>query len=222
MQSKSILITAGVIAILIVGGAMLYKNRTTQETEVAPIETPDHTTPMPTPESHPRITPIEQQVRATLHTSMGDIVLELDGSRAPLAVGNFVQLAESGFYDGVSFHRVIPDFMIQTGCPLSKNQDHRAEHGTGGPGYSFEDEINDSLLTQGSVAMANSGPNTNGSQFFIVTANATPWLDGLHTNFGDVTEGMDIMETISGVERDQRDNPVEPITITHVTVSREE
>jgi cyclophilin family peptidyl-prolyl cis-trans isomerase len=220
MRSKGIFITAGVIALLIIGGAIVVsRNRTTEETEVAPTETPEHTTPMPTPEAHPRITPIEQRVQATIHTSMGDIVLELDGERAPLTVGNFVQLAESDFYDDVTFHRVIPDFMIQTGCPLSKNPEHRLEHGTGDPGYTFEDEINEQKLVKYSVAMANSGPNTNGSQFFIVTAQATPWLDGLHTNFGEVIEGMEIVEAISKVESDQRDNPLEPITVERVTIS---
>ena len=131
---------------------------------------------------------------ATLHTNHGPISIELFDEDAPKTVGNFVKLAGDGFYDGVIFHRVIPDFMIQGGCPRGD--------GTGGPGYSFEDEITEHKVERGALAMANAGPNTNGSQFFIVTAEATPWLDGKHTVFGRVTDGIDVADTISTVPTD--------------------
>ena len=137
--------------------------------------------------------------QATLHTSEGPIDLELYPEEAPKTVENFTKLASDGFYDGLVFHRVIPDFMIQGGCPEGT--------GTGGPGYTFEDEFNDQLVTRGALAMANAGPNTNGSQFFIVTADACPWLDGKHTVFGRVTSGQDVVDRISLVDRDGRDRP---------------
>jgi len=145
---------------------------------------------------------------ATLHTTQGPIALELFDGDAPKTVDNFVTLARDGFYDGISFHRVIPDFMIQGGCPRGD--------GTGGPGYEFEDEPNDHRLVRGALAMANRGPDTNGSQFFIVTAEETPWLDGKHTVFGRVTEGMDVVGRISDLPRDGRDRPTEPALIERV------
>src|SRR5689334_12027356 len=148
---------------------------------------------------------------ATIHTSMGDIELELFAEDAPKTVENFTKLASDGFYDGLVFHRVIPEFMIQGGCPQGT--------GTGGPGYTFEDEINQHRIVRGTLAMANAGPNTNGSQFFIVTADATPWLDGKHTAFGQVTDGMDTVFAISGVDTDARDRPVEPVVMESVTVT---
>ncbi len=140
---------------------------------------------------------------ATLHTNHGQIELELFDAEAPKTVENFVTLARKGFYDGLSFHRVIPDFMIQGGDP---NGD-----GTGGPGYQFEDEQNDHRVERGALAMANAGPNTNGSQFFIVTAEACPWLDGKHTVFGRVTSGMEVADAISALPADARDRPREPV-----------
>jgi cyclophilin family peptidyl-prolyl cis-trans isomerase len=145
---------------------------------------------------------------AVLHTSEGDVALELFPGDAPKTVDNFTKLASEGFYDGLIFHRVIPDFMIQGGCPLGT--------GTGGPGYSFEDEINEHKVERGALAMANAGPNTNGSQFFIVTAEAAPWLDGKHTVFGKVTSGQEVVDRISMADRDARDKPKEPITIQSV------
>ena len=145
---------------------------------------------------------------ATLHTNHGAIELELFPGEAPKTVQNFEELARKGFYDGVIFHRVIPDFMIQGGDPTGT--------GTGGPGYTFEDEINDHKVERGALAMANAGPNTNGSQFFIVTAGACPWLDGKHTVFGRVTSGMDVVDKISQLPRDARDKPREPATIDRV------
>jgi cyclophilin family peptidyl-prolyl cis-trans isomerase len=149
--------------------------------------------------------------QATLHTSEGPIELGLFSDDAPKTVANFTKLAGDGFYDGLAFHRVIPDFMIQGGCPRGD--------GTGGPGYQFEDEFNDHPVARGYLAMANAGPNTNGSQFFIVTTDAAPWLDGKHTVFGRVTSGQDVADAISLVERDSRDSPVEPVVIESVAIS---
>jgi cyclophilin family peptidyl-prolyl cis-trans isomerase len=144
----------------------------------------------------------------TLHTSEGPIEIELFPEDAPKTVENFTKLAGEGFYDGLTFHRVIPDFMVQAGCPRGD--------GTGGPGYTFEDEFNDHRVARGALAMANAGPNTNGSQFFIVTADACPWLDGKHTVFGRVIEGQDVVDRISKADADGRDRPKNPITIDRV------
>ena len=148
---------------------------------------------------------------ATLHTNHGAIEVELFEEDAPRTVDNFVKLSKDGFYDGITFHRVIPDFMIQGGCPRGD--------GTGGPGYQFEDEPNEHRVERGALAMANSGPDTNGSQFFIVTTEAAPWLDGKHTVFGQVSSGMDVVDEISGVDRDGSDRPREPVTIDRVELS---
>lgn len=149
--------------------------------------------------------------KATLHTSKGAIELELYPGDAPKTVDNFTRLAGEGFYDGLAFHRVIPEFMIQGGCPRGD--------GTGGPGYQFEDEPSAHSVDRGALAMANAGPNTNGSQFFIVTADACPWLDGKHTVFGRVVAGQDVVDEISHVERDGRDRPLEPVTIDRVELA---
>ena len=148
--------------------------------------------------------------QAVLHTSEGDVEVELYDEDAPKTVANFTKLAGEGFYDGVVFHRVIPDFMIQGGCPRGD--------GTGGPGYSFEDELNDHKVERGALAMANSGPNTNGSQFFVVTADACAWLDGKHTVFGQVTSGMDVVDEISRVDKDARDRPRDDVRIESVAI----
>ncbi|MBA2332277.1 MAG: peptidylprolyl isomerase [Actinobacteria bacterium] len=148
---------------------------------------------------------------ATLHTSEGPVELELFPNEAPKTVENFTKLAKDGFYDGLKFHRVIPDFMIQGGCPQGS--------GTGGPGYQFEDEFNEHKVVKGALAMANSGPATNGSQFFIVTAEATPWLDGKHTVFGQVRSGQDVVDKISQADRDGRDMPKTDITIDRIELS---
>jgi len=153
--------------------------------------------------------------RAILHTSMGDIGVAFY-TESPKTVDNFITLSEQGFYSGTTFHRVISGFMIQGGDPLSRDQLRRNIHGTGGPGYTFDDEINEHSLVRGSLAMANAGPDTNGSQFFIVTAEATPWLDGKHTNFGYVISGMDVVASIEGVSKDPRDNPLQPISIQSI------
>jgi cyclophilin family peptidyl-prolyl cis-trans isomerase len=150
-------------------------------------------------------------VSASLHTNRGRVDLELFEEEAPTTVRNFRELATSGFYDGVVFHRVIPDFMVQTGDPTGT--------GTGGPGYQFEDEINEHRIVRGALAMANAGPNTNGSQFFVVTAEACPWLDGKHTVFGRVTDGMAVVDAISSVATDARDRPREDVVIERVEIS---
>ena len=148
---------------------------------------------------------------ATIHTNHGAIELELYPDDAPKTVDNFVKLAKDGFYDGVVFHRVIPDFMIQGGDPTGT--------GAGGPGYQFEDEFNDHKVVRGALAMANAGPNTNGSQFFIVTKEAADWLDGKHTVFGRVTSGMDVVDAISAVSRDGRDRPHDDVTMERVEIA---
>jgi peptidyl-prolyl cis-trans isomerase B (cyclophilin B) len=145
---------------------------------------------------------------ATMTTNHGEITFELFDEDAPQTVENFRKLARDGFYDGLIFHRVIRDFMIQGGCPHGT--------GTGGPGYQFEDEINQHKVVRGALAMANAGPNTNGSQFFIVTTEAAPWLDGKHTVFGRVTSGMEVVDALEGLPTDGRDRPTEPATIEKV------
>jgi cyclophilin family peptidyl-prolyl cis-trans isomerase len=147
---------------------------------------------------------------AIMHTSAGPVTLELYEEDAPKTVGNFVKLSQDGFYDGLTFHRIIKDFMIQGGCPLGT--------GTGGPGYTFEDEFNQHKVTRGALAMANAGPNTNGSQFFIVTTEAAPWLDGKHTVFGRVTDGMDAVDALEALPTDGRDRPQEPAVIERVEI----
>jgi len=146
--------------------------------------------------------------QATMTTTHGPIVIELFDDDAPKTVQNFTKLAQDGFYDGLSFHRVIKDFMIQGGCPQGT--------GTGGPGYTFEDEFNDHKVVRGALAMANAGPNTNGSQFFIVTTPEAPWLDGKHTVFGRVTGGMEVVDRIEATNTDGRDRPTSDIVIEGV------
>ena len=149
--------------------------------------------------------------QATMTTSEGPITIELFDEDAPKTVQNFKDLASKGFYDGLIFHRVIKDFMIQGGCPQGT--------GTGGPGYQFEDEFNDHKIVRGALAMANAGPNTNGSQFFLVTTPAAAWLDGKHTVFGQITEGMDVVDKIEGKPTDGRDKPTEDVRIESLTIS---
>jgi peptidyl-prolyl cis-trans isomerase B (cyclophilin B) len=147
---------------------------------------------------------------ATMQTNHGAIEIELFDDDAPKTVENFTKLARDGFYDGVIFHRVIQDFMIQGGDPTGT--------GSGGPGYQFEDEFNHHKVVRGALAMANAGPNTNGSQFFIVTAEATPWLDGKHTVFGQITSGMDVVDAIEALETDGRDRPREEVRIESISL----
>jgi peptidyl-prolyl cis-trans isomerase B (cyclophilin B) len=145
---------------------------------------------------------------ALMHTTQGTIELELFDDDAPKTVANFRKLASEQFYDGIIFHRVIADFMIQGGCPQGT--------GTGGPGYTFEDEINPNKVVRGALAMANAGPSTNGSQFFIVTADSAPWLDGKHTVFGRVSAGMDAVDAIEALPTDSRDRPLDPPKIESI------
>ncbi len=148
---------------------------------------------------------------ATIHTSEGAIVVELFDADAPKTVDNFRSLSGDGFYDGLIFHRIIPEFMIQGGCPQGT--------GTGGPGYTFEDEINPHKIVRGALAMANAGPDTNGSQFFIVTAQECPWLDGKHTVFGRVADGMDVIDSLEGLETGPGDRPLDPPVIERIELS---
>jgi cyclophilin family peptidyl-prolyl cis-trans isomerase len=155
-----------------------------------------------------RVGSIGAMSQATITTNRGAIGVELFDDDAPKTVANFVKLSTDAFYDGVVFHRVIPDFMIQGGDPTGT--------GMGGPGYQFEDEPNRHEVVRGVVAMANSGPNTNGSQFFIVTADACPWLNGLHTVFARVTSGMDVVDEIGNTATDGSDRPLEEVRIESV------
>jgi peptidyl-prolyl cis-trans isomerase B (cyclophilin B) len=148
---------------------------------------------------------------ATMQTTEGTITFELFDEDAPKTVENFKKLTDDGFYDGLTFHRIIKDFMIQGGCPQGT--------GTGGPGYTFEDEFNSHKVVRGALAMANAGPNTNGSQFFIVTADSCPWLDGKHTVFGEVKDGMDVVDKLDGVSTDGGDRPTDPVGIVTVAIS---
>ena len=147
----------------------------------------------------------------TMTTNQGTIVFEMFDADAPKTVENFQTLAKKGFYDGLSFHRIIKDFMIQGGCPQGT--------GTGDPGYSFEDEINEHKIVRGALAMANSGPNTNGSQFFSVTADAADWLDGKHTVFGQVKSGEEVVQALEALPTDGRDRPQEPAVIETLEVT---
>jgi cyclophilin family peptidyl-prolyl cis-trans isomerase len=190
----------------------------------------------PAPATAPKATAAKKDTEAgsvpaadpivVLHTTMGDITIKLYQKDAPVATANFLNLASSGFYDGVKFHRVIKGFMIQSGDPLSKDDTQMNRWGTGGPGYAFENEQSGHLFVRGSLGMANSGgTNTNGSQFFVVTAQATPFLNGGYTNFGEVVSGLDVALRIENVQTDGsaqagtgNDRPVNSVTITSVEV----
>ncbi len=157
----------------------------------------------------------------TLHTTKGDISIQMLATIAPNTVANFTKLAESGFYNGVKFHRVIAGFMDQAGDPLTKDDSMQARWGTGGPGYTIEDEISSTATNvKGTIAMANTGqPNSAGSQFFI-NAVDNHFLDGKYTVFGKVISGMDVVEAINKVQTDSSDRPLQPITITSVSVTQ--
>jgi peptidyl-prolyl cis-trans isomerase B (cyclophilin B) len=150
-------------------------------------------------------------MQAVMSTSEGDITIDLFADAAPKTVENFTKLANDGFYDGLTFHRIIKDFMIQGGCPEGS--------GRGGPGYTFEDEFNENKVVRGALAMANAGPNTNGSQFFIVTTDAAPWLDGKHTVFGTVVDGMDVVDKLEGLDTDGMDRPIDGALIEKVSIN---
>jgi len=149
---------------------------------------------------------------AEFNTNKGNFKIGLFGDKAPLTVGNFTKLVDEGFYNGLIFHRVIPNFMIQSGCP----------HGTGrgGPGYTIRDEFHPDLKhdSKGILSMANAGPNTGGSQFFITVA-PTPWLDGKHSIFGKVTEGMEVVDEISKVDKGRNDKPLKDVVINSIKIT---
>ncbi len=191
----------------------------TSQTDSYSISNQEPAAPKPAPIANSMNEASKEGPVVVMKTSMGDITLQLFEAAAPKTVKNFVDLAKKDFYDGVQFHRVIRDFMIQGGDPLSKSQPENFRlHGTGGPGYTFEDEINAFKLVRGRLAMANAGPDTNGSQFFIVTTAETPWLDGRHTVFGEVISGMDVVDRIEGVKTAAQDHPAEPVTITDIII----
>jgi len=159
----------------------------------------------------------ETKQLVTIETSLGNIELELYPAKAPKTVENFVTLANKGFYENTKFHRVIKNFMIQGGDPYTKGTDESV-YGTGGPGYKFADEQNDLQMVRGMIAMANSGPNTNGSQFFIVTIPEAGWLTGKHTIFGKVISGMDVVDKIEASKTNQNDLPVVPVVVNKIIV----
>ena len=157
-------------------------------------------------------------MQATLNTNKGDITIEFFADRTPNTVVNFLKLAKEGFYNGVKFHRVIKGFMIQGGDPLTKDDSKIDLWGTGGPGYKFADEITPTNKNDiGTIAMANAGPNTNGSQFFINVASNN-FLDDKHTVFGKVVSGMDVVKTIEVTPTGAEDRPLEPIIINSVII----
>ena len=200
-------------------------DQTTQEENDTPSETPKIPSPAEPPKEEKKsesgpdkdddLSHIRKYDGAIIKTSEGDITIHFYNDDAPKTINNFFELAGKDFYDGIRFHRVIKGFIIQVGDPNSKD-DNWADDGQGGPGYTFDDEINSKKLVEGSVAMANSGPNTNGSQFFIVTAKSTPLLDGKYTTFGEVTDGMDVVRKIERVDTDPNDHPKENIEIKSV------
>jgi len=215
-KGKDFLIMAVVIVgvcFLVFGGFKFFF----KGSDSTPISGP---APTPTPEStlEPTPEPSENLV-AVLETNFGAIRIKLFGKEAPNTVANFEKLAGEGFYDGIKFHRVIKDFMIQTGDPKSRDDDW-SDDGTGGPGYKFDDEINSQKLIRGRVAMANSGPNTNGSQFFIVTAESAPWLDGKHTVFGEVIEGMDMVSKIENLPVNENNHPTKDAVMKKVYIEQ--
>lgn len=165
----------------------------------------------------PKIMPITKNQVVTMETSLGNIELELYSEKAPKTVANFIKLANNNFYDNTKFHRVIKGFMIQGGDPYTKGED-TSFYGTGGPGYQFNDEKNDLPMVAGMLAMANSGPDTNGSQFFIITASSTPWLVGKHTVFGKVITGMDVVSKIENSKTNENDLPVVPVVINKIMI----
>jgi len=170
-------------------------------------------TTMPTPDKQEDLT--KKYSQAIIKTSLGDITVKFYAAESPMTVNNFLNLAQAGFYNGTKFHRVIKDFMIQGGDPLSK-ESNASVWGTGGPGYQFKDEFNTHKLVLGSLAMANAGPGTNGSQFFIVTIPETPWLDGKHTNFGEVVKGMDVVKKIEATPTGVNDRPVTDVIVNSI------
>ncbi len=163
---------------------------------------------------------VSKYSEALIKTNFGNIKVKFYSKESPKTVNNFLNLAKIGFYNNTKFHRVIKNFMIQGGDPNSKD-DNWSDDGRGGPGYKFADEFNNHKLVKGSLAMANSGPNTNGSQFFIVTKKATPWLDGRHTNFGYVIEGMNVVKKIEAVKTNKQDHPIKNVIIENIELIKQ-
>ncbi len=201
-----------VVGVLVLAGLVGFYNKAPKEVMLDISEVKKETMTEPTKSAE-----VKNPTGVILHTTSGDIEIELFADKAPKTVENFVTLAQKDFYNSTKFHRVIKGFMIQGGDPLSKGDD-TSIYGRGGPGYQFADEINNEKLVRGVLAMANSGPNTNGSQFFIVTAASTPWLDGMHTAFGKVVKGMDIVDRIENVRTRQNDIPETAIVVKSVEV----
>lgn len=195
-----------IVIILILGGYFLFVQN--KEEEPAEEEIVDNNT----------VTPSNSNMIAVMQTNFGEIKIELFSSDAPKTVENFIKLAESGFYDATKFHRVIKEFMIQGGDPLSKDDSLKNRWGTGGPDYSFDDEIhsNNHNVT-GTISMANAGPNTNGSQFFINT-NDNSFLDTKHTVFGKVIEGMGAIRDIENVATEGPDRPIDNVIIESIKI----
>ena len=218
MQGYSIAISVAAAAVLVALGIFVVSRTADAPTEpVVPAQPEGAEIKQPSKEPD-ALTSQSSTMQAVIQTNKGDVSVELYGGDAPKTVENFVKLAKEDFYDGIAFHRVIPGFMIQGGDPLSKDPANRALHGTGGPGYTFEDEFNEHKVVRGALAMANAGPNTNGSQFFIVVGDAFPHLDGKHAVFGMVTAGMDIVDAIVQAPADSRDNPLEPVVIEDISI----
>lgn len=199
MSNKSLIYLIAVIAVLAGAWYLIFKSN------------------LIAPEENEQIGKMENTI-IKLNTNFGTITIKLFDGDAPKTTANFLKLAKENFYDGTRFHRVIKDFMIQGGDPLSKDAAAQSRWGTGGPGYSFEDEINAHKLIRGVLAMANAGPNTNGSQFFIVTAQATPWLDGKHTAFGEIIEGMEVVDKIERTKTNETDRPLEDVVIEKIEI----
>jgi cyclophilin family peptidyl-prolyl cis-trans isomerase len=229
MNQTTWIISGGVLVIALALALFSFSGQPApRSNELAPVTVPVTEEPAtPTPESTASVPAASapkntmdttQEPIIVLHTSMGEITIKLFKGDTPKTVENFLKLAQDGFYNGVRFHRVIKDFMIQSGDPLSKDDAQMGRWGTGGPGYTFADEVSKKKLVAGSLAMANAGPNTNGSQFFIVTKDSTPWLDGKHTNFGEVISGMDVVMKIDATPTAPGDRPLTPVTITRVEV----
>jgi len=210
---KKLIIVNAFILILLAGCGQAIENEKQQAEDFLPLDKNVQIEAIISQMGHENL--LGQYDQAIMKTNLGDIKVGFYSDDSPITVNNFLNLAKQGFYNGTKFHRVIKGFMIQGGDPLTKF-DNQAVYGTGGPEYRFNDEFNQHKLVRGSLAMANSGPNTNGSQFFIVTALATPWLDGRHTNFGYVVSGMEAADAIEGVEVNERDIPLENIIIESI------
>ncbi len=215
-MSKRYILGYCIIALVMFGGLLYWLQRENQE-EIPPVLNDSSTQPQTLGTTN-LISNQNKIMNATFHTNKGDITIEFFGDKTPTTVNNFVELAKTGFYDGVKFHRVIKDFMIQGGDPLSKDDAQAARWGTGGPGYSFKDEIRpDNRNSVGTISMANAGPNTNGSQFFI-NLKDNNFLDQKHTVFGRVTQGMNVVESIEQTPVNSADRPLEPIIIKSITL----